>query len=405
MTIDSSHGEKYLYSAYPGIRELVVNKRKLIDHKFTKSSLKAKFIIQDFLIQLNLILTDDNSKDWYFSYFQDFCIQKDAITDATVVRIFNLQENELPEIEKHKQNLHKEYFNVQRETAYMWFDLIFNSYMYPTWVKYWALRGLEKMAFNANRKKIIRRKKNSLLDFPEIIPDVYHRTMKTMEDAIKYPDFEHDNPQIQFIFSKEYKNKKPDFSDVYSYFYQEALYDFQDLYTNTDGIWIDYSGLEDSYVLYSSLLNYPVAWCIKNLVHCRKILEDQTISIFYTQDSLGNFKIPRMAIVYTFNQDFTANIEQFRGVEEYQNLDIYMYKEQSYLDKFLEIKTSDEFLQFLEEVFYMINIVETKLLNPKFVFHEKNFELLKILLNEEFRNRFSFISKERIKIFLDQSKK
>ena len=44
--------------------------------------------------------------------------------------------------------------------------------------------------------------------------------------------------------------KKPDFWDVYSYFYQEALYDFQDLYTNTNGIWIDYSGLKDSYILY-----------------------------------------------------------------------------------------------------------------------------------------------------------
>ena len=405
MTTNNFHGEKYLLAAFPEIRNIVKNKRQLLNFQKSVVPKKAKYIIHDFLSQLNIILSYENSKDWYFSYFQQFCIQEDSILDSAVIRILDLDEEEIKEMDKHRHTLYIEHFNVQKETAYMWFDLIFNSYIYPTWLKYWALKGLEKMAFNANKKKIIRRKKSSLLDFPELVPEVFNQTMQTMMNAIQNDDYEYDNPKIEFIFSKEYKNKKPDFWDVYGHFYQEAIYNFQDLYVNTDGVWIDYIGIQDSFILYNSLLNYPVAWCIKSEVYCKKILEDQKVCIYYTQDNYGNFEVPRMAIVYSQNPDLSVNIEQFRGVEEYQNLDIFMYKEQSYLDKFLEIRTSEEFLEFLEEILYMINIVENKLLNPKFEYDESSHELLNLLLNEDFSSRFSFISKERIKLFLDKSQK
>jgi len=275
--------------------------------------------------------------------------------------------------------------------------------MYPTWAKYWVLKGLEKMAFNANKKKIIRRKKSTLLDFPEIIPSVFHTTMNCVIQAVENSSQEFLNQDIEFIFSKEYKNSKPDFWDVYGYFYQQSVLNFQSLYYNTQGVWIDYEGIDDSYVLYTSLLEYPVAWCVKSIEYCKRILDQQILSVYYTQDNKGEYCVPRMAILYSENQDSSITIEQFRGVDEYQSLDYFMYKEQSYVDKFLEILNQEEFLVFLEEIYYLINMIESRFKSNNFEICEDNKKIFEALLQEDFLSRFSFISKERLELFLSKT--
>ena len=405
MEKKSYNPEKFLYSKYPEIRQIVLNKRQLKSYKNPSTPLnKATLLVEEFLFEFNQILSFENSKDFYFSYFKDFCIQKNKIKDETLIKILNLDLTQTQVNITHLNLVHNEYFKVQKQGAYMWFYLIFNSFEYPSWLKYWALKGLEKMAFNSKNKKIIRRNQATLLDFPEIIPQAYHNSMQSMLDFIEFSNFHHENQNLSHFFSKEYKSSKPDFWDIYNYFYQQSILEFQDYYYLTDGIWIDYNNSEDSYDLYSSLINFPVAWCLKSLEYCKKILSEQSLTVYYTQNYQGNFEVPRMAILYTTNQDKSISIDQFKGVENNQSLDYFMYKEQNYIEKFLEILSTEEFLIFIEEVCYRINIIEHNLKRPDFQLDIQDKQFFKNLLDEEFQSRFSFISKERINLFLEKSK-
>lgn len=400
MQENSYQGEKFLYAKYPEIRTVVENKRSLIlDAKKDRTFLKAKYLVQDFLNQIQSLLSCDYAFEGYFAYFEQFLIQAETLTPNTVFNFLELSELQSSDYELEKAYVFAEYFRIQKEGFQLWFQLINRSDEFPTWAKYWCLRGLEKMAFDQHQKKFYKRKKSTCMDFPEIIPSAYYQSMQLIVNFVENQVVPNSSDQLEYIFAKAYKNQKPDFADLYKYFYDLSLQDFRSYYPNTNGIWIDYTQQEQFLDISKSLLNFPTAWCIKSPFYAYKMLRHSNISIYYTQNHSNQFTIPRMAIVYSKNSTGPVVVSQFRGVENFQTLDDFMYQERIYLDKFLSLPLEDDFLDSLDQMLDGIEIIDQNFMKPNVKISKEVQDFFELVIQNKVLDYFSFISRTRIQDF------
>ena len=102
----------------------------------------------------------------------------------------------------------------------------------------------------------------------------------------------------------------------------------KDIIYSKDGIWIKYDQGSEPYELVKSLEGKGTRWCALDIETIRIQLQYGDFYIYYTKDSKGEYKQPRISI-----RMYGNTIVEVRGISEHQNLESGM---EEILDKKLE---------------------------------------------------------------------
>jgi len=219
--------------------------------------------------------------------------------------------------EEYKKEKQKEIVNKQKESLSQWIDyLSSNDALYPMWAKYWVLNSVLKLGvFNKEKGYFDKRSKKSASPFPTVNPMAIAKSIETIQSKINKEEIKNfsnkSDEEFQKILDKE------DFGKIYA----EALLSMPEFsekgLENINGEWVVYEQGSDAKELYDSLQGYPLEWCTAGSIDTAQgQLEGGDFYVYYSEDSNGKNKIPRVAI--RMEDDKIAEV---RGIEKGQELD------------------------------------------------------------------------------------
>ena len=220
----------------------------------------------------------------------------------------------------------------QKDTLDRWLDFFVDS-NYPTWFKYYIIRGVLKSGGYDKAKDLITRRTSSsaypFLEFnSSIISKIYNYLSELIGKEFDENNLDGLNFQKLYIkFAKENKSK------------------------SDEGIWVKYPKNSSYDILCNDINGYNTGWCINQKEIAENYLSLGDIEVFYTKDNNGEFKIPRIAIRMLGN-----TLEEIRGVADNQNLEKSMIKPLeeklksfSYIGKYKKIIQQFKTLNIIEE--------------------------------------------------------
>ena len=203
--------------------------------------------------------------------------------------------------------------NVQKEqekSLDMWIDyLTSDDAMYPMWFKHYAFRGMLKLnKFDKEKGEFGRRSKTTTDPYIELNREALARVYDTLVKEIST------NDEISEEVSKALENGES-FKKLYEYYLTNTGYVNRG--NDTDGIWVKYDQGSDYKLLWESLQGKNTGWCTAGEETAKTQLSNGDFYVYYTKDSNGEYKEPRIAI----RMDGKYNIGEVRGVGEHQNLE------------------------------------------------------------------------------------
>lgn len=224
----------------------------------------------------------------------------------------------------------------QKNTLDRWLDFFVDS-NYPVWFKYYTLRGVLKSGGYDKFKDIItRRTPSSAYPFLEFNSTIISKMYDYLSNLIGKEFDENSLGALNFqkLYIKFAKENKS---------------------ISDEGIWVKYPKNSPYEILCSDINGYNTGWCINQKEIAENYLSLGEIEIFYTKDSNGDFKIPRIAI-----RMFGNSIQEIRGVADNQNLEKSMLKPlEEKLESFSYIGSYKKTIQ----QFKAINRIEEKVNN------------------------------------------
>ena len=196
----------------------------------------------------------------------------------------------------------------QKKSLDEWLEyLVQNDAKYPEWFKYYALQGMLKLgSYNKETGKISKRNKNTTNKFIELDTEVLSKIYNGIVKVINNEEVGDatlkkliDNGSFGKLYAYELNNKKNN-KDI----------------SNTEGIWIKYEKNSDPQALVNSLNGRGTGWCTAGYETARLQLQNGDFYVYYTKDSTGEYKQPRIAIRMEEN-----SIGEIRGIAEKQNIE------------------------------------------------------------------------------------
>lgn len=198
--------------------------------------------------------------------------------------------------------------NEQKESLNIWLDFfISDSKSYPTWVKYWAFKGMLKIGnYNKKTGNFNKRDKNTLAPFIELNKEAL---IISMNQIIDYLDNNFNENSLKAII------KNGSFPKIYQFNSKKVL--SKNKLTN-EGKWIKYEqeSVEDLKKLIKSLQGKGTNWCTTNKRIAKYQLGLGDFYVYYTYDEKQKPTIPRLAIRMENDEIF-----EIRGLEFNQNIE------------------------------------------------------------------------------------
>ena len=203
--------------------------------------------------------------------------------------------------------------NVQKEqekSLDMWIDyLTSDDAMYPMWFKHYAFRGMLKLnKFDKEKGEFGRRSKTTTEPYIELNREALARVYDTLVKEIGTDE------EISEEARKALENGES-FKKLYEYYLTNTGYVNRG--NDTDGMWVKYDQGSDYKPLWESLQGKNTGWCTAGEETAKTQLSNGDFYVYYTKDSNGEYKEPRIAI----RMDGKYNIGEVRGVGEHQNLE------------------------------------------------------------------------------------
>ena len=208
-----------------------------------------------------------------------------------------------------KEELSNALIEDQKKSLDMWLDyLISKDSMYPEWFKYYAFQGMLRLGTYDKEKESFNRRTESTTNIfielnREALALIYDNLMKTFEGN------KVDDKILQVLL------ENGSFSKLYAYVLKKLEQANKDIKSN-DGIWIKYNKGEDPNKLVDSLQGRGTGWCTAAYETAKTQLSIGDFYVYYTKDSTGEYKQPRIAIRMEDN-----SIGEIRGISENQNLE------------------------------------------------------------------------------------
>ncbi len=250
------------------------------------------------------IIKEENIPDTYFEYLKNLA-KKRGMGDVIITPQIRAEHTEI-------------IIGDQISSLNRWIDFFISSESekYPLWLKYWAFHGMLNLAdFNKKTYSFNSRSKNQVKPFPDLNP----RAIEYVLDAI----FENVTKRP---FSKIYDDEFLEILDGANFgkLYALALkYEIEEqkLYRHViDGEWVKYSQFSNPIIMSQSLHGYITNLCIAELTTSKHQLDQGDFYIYYTNDSQGKPKIPRV-VIKTVRREGTIRVTEIAGMEENQKVD------------------------------------------------------------------------------------
>ena len=244
---------------------------------------------------------------------------------------FNLGHGTIEITDEYKQNKNREIIKGQKDSLSSWVEYLSSTNaLYPMWAKYWVLKSvLEVGKYNKGKRAFDKRGKDSVAPFPPINIGALAKSVAIIQDKIKGQKIENfsnlEDDEFKKVLDKE------DFAKYYA-LALESLPEFSEAgLENIQGEWVVYKQVpyqtsSEEYPeqypsqvqkLFGSLQGYPLEWCTaQNIDTAYSQLKAGDFHVYYSENSTGQNKIPRVAIRMEGEK-----IAEVRGIEPKQEMD------------------------------------------------------------------------------------
>ena len=247
-------------------------------------------------------------------YYKKYVIKEENIPEA----YFELQKKMALERGfghvKISSNIRQELINTviedQKKSLDMWLDyFLSNDSMYPEWFKYYAFQGMLKLGSYDKEKATFSKRTESTTN---VFVDLNREALALVYDNLA-KSINGENVDDE-VLNKLLKGGS--FKKLYTHFINVLGSVEKDISSN-DGIWVKYDQGSNPDKLVKSLEGKGTGWCTAGASTAKIQLEEGDFYVYYTKDSNGEYKQPRIAI----RMDGTNQIGEIRGIASHQNLE------------------------------------------------------------------------------------
>ncbi len=247
--------------------------------------------------------------------------------------------------EAEKKEMKETIIQNQKKSLDQWLEyFIENDAKYPEWFKYYAFQGMVRLgSYNKETGSFNKRTEFTT----NVFVDLNYEALALVYDSLS-----------QFIEGKEIEGellKKllegGSFSKLYSYMIQKVDSVKKDIVDSKEGIWIKYPKGSNPEELVQGIEGRGTGWCSAGLETARTQLLGGDFYIYYTKDSSGEYKQPRIAIRMENN-----SIGEIRGIAANQNLESEM--EEVVKEKLKEFPDRERYYQKVEDMEKLTKIYE-----------------------------------------------
>ena len=213
-----------------------------------------------------------------------------------------------------KEQIFESTVKDQEASLSLWLDyLASKDAMYPTWLKYYAIRSITGLAeFDKEKHEFKKRSKNTR----SVFPDLNREALAYVLDAVEKQYGQ--EPKEKDIDDPEFKKilQGANFAKLYAYAIEKVTPASAEQKETIEGEWIKYNQGSNHAPLFNSLQGRGTGWCTAGEATAQAQLEQGDFYVYYSQDEQGNNTIPRIAIRLQNN-----GIAEIRGINYEQNLE------------------------------------------------------------------------------------
>ena len=213
-----------------------------------------------------------------------------------------------------KEQIFESTVKDQEASLSLWLDyLASKDAMYPTWLKYYAIRSITGLAeFDKEKHEFKKRSKNTR----SVFPDLNREALAYVLDAVEKQYGQ--EPEEKDIDDPEFKKilQGANFAKLYAYAIEKVTPASAEQKETIEGEWIKYNQGSNHAPLFNSLQGHGTGWCTAGEATAQAQLEQGDFYVYYSQDEQGNNTIPRIAIRLQNN-----GIAEIRGINYEQNLE------------------------------------------------------------------------------------
>jgi hypothetical protein len=307
---------------------------------------KPEYTIQAYIERLNGVLhpEDESQKDRNIemikrSLHEQCIIQSEDIPDSyweLQRRIAQERGETLPEefSEESKQEAHDILSKDQKESLDYWVDYLASDDAkdaYPDWAKIWAFKSVLSMAdYNKEKQSFGKRSKTTTGPFPDLNQEALTTAIEYMQGGVAKAQIENpiavpeDNPHTdeeKAVSDEDFQKllSTENFSRFYAFAIEHVVADTSELWKNTAGSWVKFEQGSDPEALTNTLQGKGTGWCTAGKHTADAQLQSGDFYIYYSENDLGEAKIPRLAIRMKGD-----SIAEVRGVAHKQEIDPYI---------------------------------------------------------------------------------
>ena len=233
--------------------------------------------------------------------------------------------------EEMKEEMISSVIEDQKKSLDVWLDYFFSEDCpYPEWFRYYAFQGMLKLGSYDKEKNTFNKRTDKTTN---IFADLNREALSLLYDNLVSVL---EGQKIDDEILKKLLDGG-NFSKLYSYAIKKVDEAKKDINGN-DGVWIKYNQNSDPNVLVKTLEGKGTGWCTAGLETAKIQLEMGDFYIYYTKDSNGEFKQPRIAIRMEY-----GSIAEIRGIAYQQNIEPEM--ENVVEEKLKEFPDRDEYMK------------------------------------------------------------
>ncbi|MFA6228216.1 MAG: hypothetical protein WC668_03445 [Patescibacteria group bacterium] len=194
-----------------------------------------------------------------------------------------------------------------------WFDYLSSEdAMYPTWLKYFALRSVTGLAEFDKQKHEFKKRSQFTRG---VFPDLNREALALVLDIVnKRHGVDNASSPINAELGKILEGAN--FAKLYAYAIEKVTPASQEQKENIQGQWVKYDQGDDYQKLCQSLQGHGTGWCTAGESTAQAQLKEGDFYVYYSNNDQGQPKIPRIAIRMQNDQ-----IAEIGGINAEQNLE------------------------------------------------------------------------------------
>lgn len=245
-------------------------------------------------------------------YYQKYIIKeeniKESFYDKKKLMALDRGYGHIEFTEEEKKDLVSAVIGDQKKSLDVWLDYFFSEECpYPEWFKYYAFQGMLKLGTYDHEKSQFNKRSTSTTNlFVHLDKEALELVYQNLQDEL------HGEPVEEPVLQRLLENGS--FSKLYGYMLRKVELSRKDM---NEGIWIKYDQGSDPNILVKGIEGSGTNWCTAGIETAKGELQKGDFYVYYTKDSEGLYKNPRIAIWMNGKN----KIEEIRGIAPRQEIE------------------------------------------------------------------------------------